>query len=109
MDPFSERFEELRAAYRVRLAADLAKLGDLADRLARPDAMQQGQAALIDEIRHLAHRMAGAAGMFKAPAIARAAELLEDASRDASAQVSQAGLKQALEDLMTQIERFGAA
>ena len=111
MDPFTERYEELRAAYRTRLAGELSALRALAKRLALTESAPAAEPALIEEIRQMAHRMAGAAGMFEAASIADAAGLLEDAAappRESADGFWRDGLRGALDHLMRQIEASGA-
>src|SRR5579863_507228 len=75
-------FEQLRAAFHLRLRSDAVRLAVLAAALARADA---DPAIVFEDIRLFAHRVRGAAALFGAPDIASAADALEQAAFSAAA------------------------
>lgn len=83
-DAFARKFAELGATFRAQLPDRLAELRRLA------------AAHRIDELRAVAHQMAGRGGTFGAPEISVAARALEEAD--------EADVAAALEALATVIE-----
>jgi len=75
-------FEELRAAFHLRLRSDAVRLAVLAAALARADAEP---AIIFEDIRLFAHRVHGAAAIFGAPDIGSVADALEQAAFSAAA------------------------
>ncbi len=75
-------FEELRAAFHLRLRSDAVRLAVLAAALARADAEP---AIIFEDIRLFAHRVRGAAALFGAPDIGSVADALEQAAFSAAA------------------------
>jgi HPt (histidine-containing phosphotransfer) domain-containing protein len=76
LDP-EHRNAGLRAAYLARLAGDRERLVRLRRRFAGANL---GGSALRSDVRQVAHAMAGAAAVFDAPPIERAARALEEAA-----------------------------
>ena len=68
------RYDELQSAYRDRLHSDLVCLMALRRRFHRP----APGASVVEDLRRVAHSMAGAAAMFEAAAVAGAAAKLEE-------------------------------
>jgi HPt (histidine-containing phosphotransfer) domain-containing protein len=74
-------FEQLRAAFQVRLQSDAVRLAVLAAALARADA---DSASNFEDIRLFAHRVRGAAALFGAADIASVADALEQTAISAA-------------------------
>jgi EAL domain-containing protein (putative c-di-GMP-specific phosphodiesterase class I)/FixJ family two-component response regulator/HPt (histidine-containing phosphotransfer) domain-containing protein len=77
----NDSFADLRAAYFTRLRSDLAQLATLRAKLAGAGT---GSKTAYASIRRIAHGMAGAAAIFKAGDVMRAAMILEQAVRVAA-------------------------
>jgi chemotaxis protein histidine kinase CheA len=75
-----DRFEELRIAYYARLKSDRAQVVALRAQLAK----SPEDRATYEAIRVCAHGMAGAAAIFEATDIMRAARKLEHAASEAT-------------------------
>ena len=75
-----DRFEELRVAYHARLKSDRAKVVTLRTQLAKDPESK----ATYEAIRVCAHGMAGAAAIFEATDIMKAARKLEHAASAAA-------------------------
>ena len=104
----TDRFEELRAAYYARLRSDLVRLTALRLRF---DEVQGGDSVFHEEIRRVAHGMAGAAAMFEATQVAIVAGRLEEAVRSGRRPQdthAYAAVSAALDALMHLLKRFAA-
>jgi HPt (histidine-containing phosphotransfer) domain-containing protein len=80
-DGANDSFADLRTAYFTRLRSDLAQLAMLRAKLAGAGT---GSKTAYATIRRIAHGMAGAAAIFKAGDVMRAAMILEQAVRVAA-------------------------
>ena len=80
-DGANDSFADLRTAYFTRLRSDLAQLAMLRAKLAGAGT---GSKTAYATIRRIAHGMAGAAAIFKASDVMRAAMILEQAVRVAA-------------------------
>jgi EAL domain-containing protein (putative c-di-GMP-specific phosphodiesterase class I) len=95
----SDPFGDLRAAYSTRLRSDLAQLTRLRAKLAGTGA-GAGSKTARESIRRVAHGMAGAAAIFKAGDIMRAAILLEQAVRATAPDADGHALRLALDTMI---------
>jgi chemotaxis protein histidine kinase CheA len=77
LPPGNEEIKELGLLFQRRLQDDLLTLESLAARFAQADATP---ASVLEEIRCFAHRLRGAAAIFEAHELARAAQALEAAA-----------------------------
>ena len=105
--PRPDRFDELRCAYHARLHSDLMRLTALRVRLDEP----LDGATPYEDIRRVAHGMAGAAAMFEAAAVAGAAGRLEEAalnSRISGTVPTDAMIRAALDGLINVLHELGA-
>lgn len=99
----SDRFDELQSAYLARLHSDLCRLMALRLQLHRPTAGE----STVEDLRRVAHSMAGAAAMFEATLVAGAAAKIEEtavASRIAQTHAKDAALRAALDALIGMLE-----
>jgi HPt (histidine-containing phosphotransfer) domain-containing protein len=93
-------FEELRNEFYARLQSDRVRLTALGARLARVD---EDATSIFEDIRVFAHRLRGAALIFEAAEVGRAANALEQAATSAAsanADNSDAAVWAALESLV---------
>jgi len=95
----TDPFGDLRAAYSTRLRSDLAQLIRLRARLAGTGAGTASKTAR-ESIRRVAHGMAGAAAIFKAGDIMRAAILLEQTVRATTPDADGHALRLALDTMI---------
>jgi diguanylate cyclase (GGDEF)-like protein len=95
----NDPFGDLRAAYSTRLRSDLAQLIRLRAKLAGTGA-GAGPKTARESIRRVAHGMAGAAAIFKAGDIMRAAILLEQAVRATTPDADGHALRLALDTMI---------
>ena len=85
---FDERMAQLRVRFLTRAAAERLQLADAAERLDR------------EELRRLAHGIAGSAGVFGFPDIGERARALEEAVDAGCGEAELSSLTVALTDLM---------
>jgi EAL domain-containing protein (putative c-di-GMP-specific phosphodiesterase class I)/CheY-like chemotaxis protein len=93
----NDPFGDLRAAYSTRLRNDMAQLIRLRAKLAGAGA---GSKTARESIRRVAHGMAGAAAIFKAGDIMRAAIQLEQAVRASTSDADSYALRLALDTMI---------
>jgi hypothetical protein len=100
-------FDALRRTFLVRLRGDQLRLTTLAATLARAGV---GPLPILEELRHIGHRMRGAAAMFEFLDLASAANALEQAagSTAAHATVGGASASTALTRLLTLLASMNA-
>jgi HPt (histidine-containing phosphotransfer) domain-containing protein len=99
-DPPEDSFEEIRAAFCVRLQSEKAHFLTLNASLARAE---EHPTPILDDLRNRAHRLSGTAAIFEYGAIAAAARALELAVVSASAlraKIAQPAIARALEVLI---------
>jgi HPt (histidine-containing phosphotransfer) domain-containing protein len=92
-----DRFGELRAAYFTRLRGDLEQLKALRAKLAGARPISKTS---HDTVRRIAHGMAGAAAIFKADNVMRAAVALEQAVRAARPDADDGAVQLALDTMI---------
>ena len=101
-----DRFGDLRAAYFTRLRSDLAQLAGLRAKLAGAGTRSKTAYATI---RRIAHGMAGAAAIFKAADVTRAAVLLEHAVRAAAPDTDGDAVRLALDTMIDSLRPICAS
>jgi CheY-like chemotaxis protein len=77
LEAHHNEFEALRRAYVAELAQKVAAMEEAARTLAHSG----WERPLIESLYHLAHRLAGSAGLYRLPAVSRSAAALEDIVR----------------------------
>jgi len=97
---------DLRAAYFTRLRRDLAQLGTLRAKLAGAGT---GSKTAYESIRRIAHGMAGAAAIFNAGAVMRAAIMLEQTVRAATPDADGDAVRLALDTMIDSLRPLCAA
>jgi len=97
---------DLRAAYFTRLHNDLAQLGTLRAKLA---CVRTGSKTAYASIRRIAHGMAGAAAIFNAGDVMRAAISLEQAVRAATPDADGDAVRLALDTIIDSLRPICAA
>jgi diguanylate cyclase (GGDEF)-like protein len=101
-----DRFGDLRAAYFTRLRSDLEQLKSLRAKLA---GARTGSKTAYDPIRRIAHGMAGAAAIFKAGDVMRAAVTLEQAVRAARPGADDDAVQLALDTMIDSLRSICAS
>jgi diguanylate cyclase (GGDEF)-like protein len=102
-----DQFGDLRAAYFTRLRSDLAQLATLRAKLA--GAGTGSKTSAYAAIRRIAHGMAGAAAIFKAADVMRAAVLLEHAVRAARPDTDGDAVRLALDTMIDSLRPICAS
>jgi diguanylate cyclase (GGDEF)-like protein len=102
----NDSFEDLRTAYFTRLRSDLAQLATLRTKLGGAGT---GSKTAYAAIRRIAHGMAGAAAIFKAGDVMRAAILLEQTIRAATPDADGDAVRLALDTMINSLRPICAA
>jgi diguanylate cyclase (GGDEF)-like protein len=101
-----DQFGDLRAAYFTRLRSDLAQLAGLRAKLVGAGT---GSKTAYATIRRIAHGMAGAAAIFKAADVMRAAILLEQTVRAATPDTDGDAVRLALDTMIDSLRPICAS
>jgi hypothetical protein len=101
-----DQFGDLRAAYFTRLRSDLAQLAGLRTKLVGAGT---GSKTAYATIRRIAHGMAGAAAIFKAADVMRAAILLEQTVRAATPDTDGDAVRLALDTMIDSLRPICAS